>query len=44
VGDWPGTIDIVSVLIGAIALVTGLASWCPACGMFRILTKKKVAA
>jgi hypothetical protein len=41
---WPGTISIVSVLIGSIALVTGLAGWCPAYAMFRISTKKKVAA
>jgi hypothetical protein len=40
---WPGTIGIVSVVIGAIALVTGLAGWCPAYAMFRISTKKKVA-
>jgi hypothetical protein len=40
---WPGTISIVSMVIGAIALVTGLAAWCPAYAIFRISTKKKVA-
>jgi hypothetical protein len=41
---WPGIIGIVSLVIGAIAVVTGLAGWCPAYAMFRISTKKKVAA
>ena len=41
---WLGAISIVSLVIGAIALVTGLAGWCPAYAMFRTSTKKKVAA
>jgi hypothetical protein len=41
---WPGTISIVSVVIGAIALVTGLAGWCPAYAKFGISTRKKIAA
>jgi len=41
---WPGTISIVSLVIGAIALVTGLAGWCPAYAAFGISTRKKVSA
>ena len=41
---WPGTISIVSLVIGAMALITGLAGWCPAYAIFRISTRKKVAA
>jgi hypothetical protein len=41
---WPGTISIVSVVIGAIALVTGLAGWCPAYAIFGLSTRKKAAA
>jgi hypothetical protein len=41
---WPGTVSIVSLVIGAIALVTGLAGWCPAYAACGISTRKKVAA
>lgn len=41
---WPGTISIVSLVIGAIALVTGLAGWCPAYAIFGLSTRKKIAA
>lgn len=41
---WPGTAGIVFLVIGAIALVTGLAGWCPAYALFGISTKKKVGA
>ena len=41
---WPGTISIVSLVIGAIALVTGLAGWCPAYAISGISTRKKVGA
>jgi hypothetical protein len=41
---WLGTISIVSLVIGATALITGLAGWCPAYAIFRISTRKKIAA
>jgi len=41
---WPGTAAIVYVVIGAIALVTGLAGWCPAYALFGCSTKKKTVA
>jgi hypothetical protein len=41
---WPGIISIVSLVIGAIALVTGLAGWCPAYAIFGLSTRKKIAA
>lgn len=40
---WPGTVSIVSLVIGAIALITGLAGWCPAYAIFRTSPRKKVA-
>jgi hypothetical protein len=40
---WPGTISIVSLVIGAIALVTGLAGWCPAYAIFGLSTRKRIA-
>jgi hypothetical protein len=41
---WAGTISLVSLVIGAIALVTGLAGWCPAYAACGISTRKKIAA
>ena len=41
---WPGTISVVALMIGAIAIVTGLAGWCPAYAIFGFSTKKKAAA
>jgi hypothetical protein len=41
---WPGTISLVSLVIGAIALITGLAGWCPAYAIFGMSTRKKIAA
>jgi hypothetical protein len=41
---WPGTTSIVSLVIGTIALVTGLVGWCPAYALFGISSKKKVSA
>jgi hypothetical protein len=38
---WPGTAGIVFLVIGAIALVTGLVGWCPAYALFLISTKKR---
>jgi len=41
---WPGTAAIVFLVIGAIALVTGLVGWCPAYALFDLSTKKKARA
>lgn len=41
---WPGTASIVSLVVGAIALVTGLVGWCPAYAVFGMSTKRKVSA
>jgi hypothetical protein len=41
---WPGTISIVSLVIGAIALVTGLAGWCQGYAACGISTRTKIAA
>lgn len=40
---WPGTTSIVSLVIGTIALVTGLVGWCPVYAVFGISSKKKVS-
>jgi hypothetical protein len=41
---WPAIIGVVFLVIGAIALVTGLVGWCPACALFRVSTKKRLGA
>lgn len=41
---WPGTAGVVFVVIGAVALVTGLVGWCPAYALFGFSTKTKVRA
>ena len=41
---WPGTTALVSLVIGVIALVTGLVGWCPAYSVFGISSKKKIRA
>lgn len=50
---WPGTANLMSgtgalslvfLVIGAIALVTGLVGWCPVYALFNVSTKKTVAA
>ena len=41
---WPETLAIVSLVIAAIALVTGLVGWCAAYALFGFSTRKKVAA
>lgn len=38
---WPGTLAIVSLVIAAIALVTGLVGWCAAYALFGFSTRKK---
>ncbi len=50
---WPGTADLMSrsgavslvfLVIGAVALVTGLTGWCLAYALFDFSTKKRVGA
>jgi amino acid transporter len=40
----PGAVSIVFLVIGAIALVTGLVGWCPAYALFDVSTNKRVGA
>ncbi|MBI2833316.1 MAG: DUF2892 domain-containing protein [Acidobacteria bacterium] len=40
----PGAVSLVFLVIGVIALVTGLAGWCPVYALFDVSTKKKVGA
>jgi hypothetical protein len=35
---------MVSLVIGAVGLVTGPAGWCPAYAIFGLSTRKKIAA
>ena len=41
---WPGTTSIVLLVIGAIALATGLVGWCAAYTLLGFSTKKRVGA
>lgn len=41
---WPGTAAILYLVIGAIAVMTGLVGWSPAYALFGISTKKKTVA
>jgi hypothetical protein len=40
----PAAVSIVFLVIGAIALVTGLVGWCPAYALFDVSTKKRLGA
>ncbi len=40
----PGAVSIVLLVIGAIALVTGIVGWCPGYTLFGVSTKKHVGA
>jgi hypothetical protein len=40
---WPGMTSAVFVVIAAVALVTGVAGWCPAYALFNITTRKRTA-
>jgi hypothetical protein len=42
--SWPTTISIVMLVIGAVALITGMAGWCPAYHLLGISTRTKVGA
>lgn len=37
---WPGTLGLALLVLGAVALVTGIVGWCLACSVFHISTKK----
>jgi predicted CXXCH cytochrome family protein len=39
---WPGTIGLVFLVLGAVAIGTGIVGWCPAYSLFRASTKKVV--
>lgn len=41
---WPGTLAMVCLAIGAVALVTGLVGWCPGYAMFGFSTRKRAGA
>ena len=41
---WPGAASAVFAAIGAIALVTGLAGWCPAYALIGLSTRKRAGA
>ena len=38
------TVNLVFLVIGAIALVTGLVGWCPAYALFDVSTNKRIGA
>lgn len=38
---WPGTIALVSLVIGAIALVTGVVGWCALYALLGISTRQR---
>ncbi len=40
----PGAVSLVSLVIGAIAFVTGIVGWCPVYRLFDVSTKKRVRA
>ena len=40
----PGAVSLVSLVIGAVAFVTGIVGWCPVYALFGASTKKKVGA
>lgn len=40
----PGTVSHLFLVIGSIALVTGLVGWCPVYALFDVSTKKSVGA
>jgi len=42
--NWPGTVAILSVIVGAILLVTGVVGWCAASALFGLSTRKKIGA
>jgi hypothetical protein len=41
---WPGTVAILSLIVGAVLLVTGLAGWCSAYALFGFSSRKKIGA
>ena len=40
----PGAVSLVSLVIGAVAFVTGIVGWCPVYRLFDVSTKKRVGA
>jgi hypothetical protein len=41
---WPGGLALISAVIGAVALITGVIGWCPLYALFHVSTKKKASA
>lgn len=41
---WPATVAVLSLMVGAILLVTELAGWCAACGLSGFCSRKTIAA
>jgi hypothetical protein len=41
---WPGTTSVVLIVIGAIALFTGIGGWCAGYAALGISTRRKVGA
>jgi len=41
---WPGVAAVAFLTIGTIALLTGLAGWCPLYALVGVSTSKKTAA
>lgn len=41
---WPATVGVVLLVVGAIALVTGLVGWCAIYTAFGISTKKTITS
>lgn len=37
---WPGALGLVLLIVGAVALVTGIVGWCPAYSLFKVSTRK----
>lgn len=39
-----GTISLVFLVVGAIALITGIVGWCPMYTVFNVSTRKRIGA
>ncbi len=41
---WPGIASLVLLVIGVLALITGIVGWCPVYTLFGASTKKTIGA
>lgn len=39
---WTGAVGVTLLIVGAVALVTGLVGWCPAYALFHVATRRIV--